>query len=270
MPVGSLPDKHAASSSTGAERARVDAAYERQAPRRSRLWYVIARATMGFVARSYSSVHVEGSESLPAGPVLLCFSHQCWIDPMYVLAAVPHGPRVYFFGPQEGDMRRGLRNRLMRSFGLVIPFAPGARGLLAATHRSVDLARGGATIAIAGEGRIHSGESYLLPLKEGAAYIALRAGIPLVPVAINGTGWVGFRRRVRVRFGAAIAVPREPMRRPAPEQVAALTGQAFESLAALVQDFGDQRPSGRVGRWLTELFNHWPDGHRPEPGTPLP
>jgi 1-acyl-sn-glycerol-3-phosphate acyltransferase len=153
----------------------------------------------------------------------------------------------------------------MRAFGLVIPFAPGARGLLAATHRSVDLARGGASIAIAGEGRIHCGESSLLPLKDGAAYIALRAGIPLVPVAVNGTGWLGFRRRVRVRFGAPIPVASDPSRRPAPEEVAALTAEAFRSLEALVQGFGDQRPPGRIGRWLTELFNEWPDRRRPEP-----
>lgn len=245
------------------ERTRKDAAFQQQAPRRSPFWYLIARVSLRIVARSYSSIQVEGAELRPSGPALYCFSHQCWIDPMYVLAVLPRKPRLYFFGPQENDMRRGIRNRLMRLFGLVIPFAPGARGLLAATHRSVDLARGGASIAIAGEGRIHCGESALLPLKEGAAYIALRAGIPLVPVAINGTGWLGFRRRVRVRFGKPIQVAQEPVRRPTSEEVEALTLRAFESLSELVGDFGEQPPSGPIGRWLTELFNEWPERHRP-------
>jgi len=59
----------------------------------------------------------------------------------------------------------------------------------------------GAVVAIAGEGRIHARESELLPLSEGAAYFALRSGIPLVPIAINGTSWLRFSGRVRVRVG---------------------------------------------------------------------
>jgi hypothetical protein len=31
----------------------------------------------------------------------------------------------------------------------------------------------------------------------------------------------------------------------------------------MVADFPDQPRPGRVGRWLTELFNDWPDGSRP-------
>jgi 1-acyl-sn-glycerol-3-phosphate acyltransferase len=185
---------------------------------------------------------------------------------MYVLGVLPKARRVYFFGPEEKDMRRGARNRLMRWFGLVIPFAPGARGLLAATHRAAELARAGACIAIAGEGRIHSGETIVLPLKEGPAYIALRAGTPLVPIAVNGTGWLGFRRRVRVRFGPPIHLVSDVPGRPKAEEVADLTEQAQRSLDGLVRGFGDQPRPGALGRWLTELFNDWPGGVRPPSG----
>ena len=263
MPGDPSPGKHAASAIAAAERTRKDAAFQVQAPRRPLRWYRLARASLKLAAYCYSSVEVEGRELIPPGPVLYCFSHQSWIDPMYVISVLPGSPRLYFFGPQENDMRRGVRNRLMRWFGLVIPFAPGSRGLLAATHRSVELATTGASIAIAGEGRIHCGESCLLPLKEGAAYIALRARIPLVPMAINGTSWLGFRRRVRVRLGNAIEPSQATAGRPDAAEVAALTAKASESLLDLVADFGDRRAPGPVGRWLTELFNEWPDGRRP-------
>jgi 1-acyl-sn-glycerol-3-phosphate acyltransferase len=270
MPGDPSPGKHAASATAAAERSRKDAAFQVQAPRRPLRRYLLARAFLKLAAYAYSSVEVEGRERIPPGPVLYCFSHQSWIDPMYVMAVLPSSPRLYFFGPQENDMRRGFRNRLMRWFGLVIPFAPGARGLIAATHRSVDLTTAGASIAIAGEGRIHCGESRLLPLKEGAAYIALRAGIPLVPMAINGTSWLGFRRRIRVRFGDAIEPSQATADRPDGDEVAALTAKAFESLHDLVADFRDRRPPGPAGRWLTELFNEWPDGRRPtSPTSPM-
>jgi 1-acyl-sn-glycerol-3-phosphate acyltransferase len=47
-------------------------------------------------------------------------------------------------------------------------------------------------------GRSHDG--VLQPFKEGAAYIAIRAGVPAVPVAIIGT------RRI-LPFGSGVVVP---------------------------------------------------------------
>lgn len=267
MSGDSLLQEQASSATGPAGRPRRDALFEAQAPERPFVLYVVARSFARAVARCYSSVQVEGLERLPKSPVLYCFSHQCWIDPMYVLAAMPGRPRVYFFGPAEEDMRRGVRNRLMRWFGLVIPFAPSSRSLIAATHRSATLATRGASIAIFGEGRIHCGESVVLPLKEGAAYIALRAGIPLVPVAINGTGWLGFRRRVRVRFGEAIEADPSTPGRPRADEVGVLTSRAQQALEGLVGGFDDRPPSGRTGRWLTELFNDWPGGSRPPCGS---
>jgi 1-acyl-sn-glycerol-3-phosphate acyltransferase len=218
---------------------------------------------LGIVARSYSQVRVEGLDRLPGTAAVLCFSHQNWIDPLYVLCALPARPRIHFFGPEQPDMRVGTRNRLMRWAGLVVPFRPGRRGLVAAMARASSLAKAGNSIAIAGEGRIHCGEGTILPLRDGAAYLSLRAGIPLVPVAINGTGWLGFRRVVRVRLGPPLEVAPATTGRPAPGEIAHLSERAQAALQGLVSDFPAQISPGPVGRWLTELFNSWPEGSRP-------
>ena len=65
----------------------------------------------------------------------------------------------------------------------------------------------GGVVAIAGEGRIQPFESHLRPLNEGAAYFALRERVPLVPIAIHGTSWLGFGRRVTVRDRRAARRP---------------------------------------------------------------
>ena len=117
-------------------------------------------------------------------------------------------------------------------------------------------------MAIAGEGRIHAGEGVVLPLHDGPAYLSLRAGVPIIPVAINGTMWLGFRRVVRVRFGFPIVSETKPGR-PNDGQVSRLTAQTQSALEKLVADFPDQPGPGMVGRWLTELFNDWPEGSRP-------
>ena len=234
-----------------------------QAPARSPRRYRAVRVFLGLVARLYSSVRVEGLERLPAGASVLCFTHQNWADPLYMLAVMPGRPRAYFFGPEQEEMRRGFRNRMMRWGGLVVPYRPGKRGLLAATARVESLLGQGAVVAIAGEGQIHSGESVVLPLRDGPAYLSLRAGVPLVPIAINGTSWLGFRRVVRVRVGLSIEVSSRTAARPSPQEVARLTEQTQSALETLVADFPDQRRPGSFGRWLTELFNDWPDGARP-------
>jgi 1-acyl-sn-glycerol-3-phosphate acyltransferase len=201
-------------------------------------------------------------ERLPHGPSILCFTHESWADPFYVFAAIPSRPRLYFFGPEQEEMRRGFRNRVMRWAGVVVPYRPGKRGLVAATARAESLLCAGAVVAIAGEGRIHAGEGVVLPLRQGPAYLALRAGVPIVPMAINGTTWLGFRRVVRVRVGLPIEAAAMPAK-PRADHVARLTEQAQSALETLVSDFPEQPRPGPVGRWLTELFNDWPEGSRP-------
>lgn len=151
---------------------------------------------------------------------------------------------------------------MMRWSGAVIPYRPGKRGLVAATRKAVSVLRAGSPVAIAGEGRIHSGEGVVLPLRYGSAYLALMAGVPLVPVAINGTGWLGFRRTVRVRVGVPI-VHESATTRPTEEAMHNLTSEAQAALELLVQGFPDRPKPGFVGRLITELFNDWPGGARP-------
>jgi 1-acyl-sn-glycerol-3-phosphate acyltransferase len=238
-----------------------------QAPARSTHRYSAVRILLGLVARAYSKVRIEGMDRLPPGPSILCFTHENWADPFYVMAAVPGRPRIYFFGPEQEEMRRGFRNRMMRWGGVVIPFRPGKRGLVAATARAEALLCTGVAVAIAGEGRIHAGEATVLPLRHGPAYLSLRAGVPIVPVAINGTTWLGFRRVVRIRVGLPIDPGTRPNHAHA-EEVAGLTALTQKALEALVADFPDQPRPGMVGRWFTELFNDWPEGSRPSVGSP--
>ena len=103
----------------------------------------------------------------------------------------------------------GGRNRLMFWTGTAIPYKPGKNDLLEATRR-VGAVIGERRRSSRSPGRAGStpARRELLPLSEGAAYFALRSGVPLVPIAINGTSWLRFGGRVRVRVGEPIAVER--------------------------------------------------------------
>jgi 1-acyl-sn-glycerol-3-phosphate acyltransferase len=218
-------------------------------------WRAFARLVVG----SYMRVRIEGQERLPKTPVVLCFNHLNWVDPIVLMAALPWRPRFAVFGPKEEDMTDGGRNHLMRWTGLPVPYKPGKNDLLDTARRVQAVFDAGWSLAIAGEGRIHRGERELLPLNDGPAYFALRAGVPIVPLAINGTSWLAFGRRIRIRYGDPIPVSGRPTR----EAVDALTAQVSDALRALVADYPDPPPPGRFGRWFTERFNDWPGGVRP-------
>jgi 1-acyl-sn-glycerol-3-phosphate acyltransferase len=227
-------------------------------PIRRTIRYWLARLVAAVLTRAYLRLRLDDRDRLPPGPAIYCFNHLSWADPFVLMATLPLRPRLWFFGPKEEDMAVGGRNRLMTWTGTTIPYKPAKNDLLDATRRVGAVVATGAVVAIAGEGRIHAGESDLLPLSEGAAYFALRSGIPLVPIAIAGTSWLRFGGRVRVRVGEPIPMAGRPTREAVDEATAAL----WRALHELVADAPDLPPPGPLGRWLTELFNDWPEGSR--------
>jgi 1-acyl-sn-glycerol-3-phosphate acyltransferase len=222
----------------------------------------LVRAFCKIVFNALFDVRVEGADHWARRPVIYCANHLNWTDPMVLLAVLPGRPKFAMFGPKEADMTTGARNRLITWAGFGIPYRPAKTDLLETTRRVQGVLADGWVMVIMGEGRIHRGERELLPLADGTAFFALRAQVPVVPVAINGTSWLGFRRRIRVRVGEPII----PGPRANREAVDELTARTADALKCLVADFPDPQEPGPAGRWLTELFNDWPEGARPDPG----
>ena len=110
------------------------------------------------------------------------------------------------------------------------------------------LARGG-IVLIFPEGRYSRGRE-LRPLREGVGHFALQAGVPVVPVALEGVDRLRLRGRVRISIGRPV-YPDPPRWWSAQRRVT----RTVESVRrAILRAFGREsapRRPGRFRRWLT-------------------
>jgi 1-acyl-sn-glycerol-3-phosphate acyltransferase len=231
------------------------------------LRYGFIRHGLRLLVSCFVRVRIENRALIPPeGPFVLCFSHPNWLDPLLVVGFWPDRRWVYIFGPKELDMSRGWRNRLITWGRIGVPFKPSKQELLKTTKRALSVLDKGHVLAVAGEGRLSDREGAIVPLEDGPAYIALRRGVPIVPMAVIGTRWLSFGKTIRLRFGEPVLTQG---RRADRETVAAVTVELTRALEAQLVGVTEDPPPGRFWRWLTDVFNERPwldDPPRDGPG----
>ena len=186
----------------------VSAARRRQATGRRRSWLVAASRPFGRVLfRSLFQVTVTGTEHVPLdGAVLLAGNHTGFLD----------GPLVYAFAPRSASFLAKSElfvGPLARALGWLgqIPVHRGQpdRAALAAGLAVLDR---GEAMGVFPEGT--RGAGTLQAFSDGLAYLALRSGAPVVPLAVIGTAEAmpkghrlpRFRAPVQLAFGPALHV----------------------------------------------------------------
>lgn len=229
-----------------------------------RLVRLIARAaTLGW----FRAVEVTGLERIPrTGPVLLVANHHGgFVDPALLVATVPRPVRFIAMA----SLFRILPLRPLLAFAGAIPVhrAQDAEGDGAGTRRNVDTfaacfahLREGGAIGIFPEGEA-SDEAHLLPIRTGAARIALGAhsrgamGLRIVPVGLISEDKQRARSRAYVRIGEPIEMDSDLATNPAVppdetdrEAVAALTSTIEARLTDAAIDFrsAEQRSALRL------------------------
>ena len=157
----------------------------------------------GTLLRSWFRISVRGREHMPAdGPAILCMNHESWLDiPVAVIAS---HRRISFMAKQE-LFRSRLGGFFLHEMG-GFRVDRDAFDLKAIRLALTVLARG-EVLGMYPEGTRKPG--VLLPFLPGAAWLALRTGAPLVPMAIRGTE-VAWPRGQRVPKRVPIEVVLDP------------------------------------------------------------
>ena len=170
----------------------------------------IFRGLARLISRALLRVSVNGGENVPrSGGVLLCMNHIGDADAVVVVGFVPRP--LAGIGKVE-ILEWPLIGWIARIYGmLAVHRGEPDRATLRA---ALEVLRAGGALAIAPEGR-ESPTGALILAKDGAAFLALHSGVPIVPVALMGTAWRDilaawrrFRRApVTLTFGLSFYLP---------------------------------------------------------------
>jgi 1-acyl-sn-glycerol-3-phosphate acyltransferase len=146
-----------------------------------RVW-AIGRCTIQPVTIAFTRLKVYGKERVPTeGGLVIASNHFSWIDPPALGAACPR--TIYYMAKVEAHRVPGL-GQLIRAFGTFSVRRGESDRHAVRTMRGV--VREGLALGLFVEGtRQRSGVPG--PVQAGAAMVALQEGVPVIPVAINGS-----------------------------------------------------------------------------------
>jgi 1-acyl-sn-glycerol-3-phosphate acyltransferase len=204
----------------------------------SRILYRLMRLLVSGFTRVYTRMTIDGRDRLPAeGGYVLAPVHRSYIDTPICGCVTKR--RLRFMGKDTMWKHRPL-GWLFSALGSF----PVTRGTAdrEALKRSVEVLAGGEPLVLYPEGERKDGP-VVQPLFDGAAFVAARAGVPIVPVGIGGSADVMPRhakfvypRKVHVVIGEPFRVEVGDSGRASRRAI----GEATERLHGEIQSLFDQ------------------------------
>jgi 1-acyl-sn-glycerol-3-phosphate acyltransferase len=199
----------------------------------------VSKAIAGPVLRWWYHMRIEGSEHVPAtGPVIVAANHRSMLDIPVLVIACPR--RIVFMAKIEL-----YRNAVLRRLWFELGGFPVRRSIadLRATDMSLAVLEQHGALGLFPEGtRSFTGE--MLPFLQGAAWMALATGAPIVPCGISGTlkgkrtrgdqPRARLRRQVTVAFGPPVRTDPEADPAIRREKALQVTHKLLEDVTGLL------------------------------------
>ena len=175
-------------------------------------FYFGARALVRPLVKLFWNPRFTGLENIPReGGFIIASNHLANIDSFILPVALPR--QIRFVAKDTLWMQKGLRGHILRWFFDAVGSVPVDRDALSsgkgALQAGLEILRQGSGFAIYPEGT-RSKDGLLHPGKQGAAWLAVESGCPVIPVGLKGTQHLLTRRGLRergivtVRVGAPI------------------------------------------------------------------
>jgi 1-acyl-sn-glycerol-3-phosphate acyltransferase len=207
------------------------------------LYWAGINGVMFFVRCVGVRVHVKGTERIPPGPCIFAANHTSSADAPAVVWSIPRRIAVL--------LKRSLfAYPIVGQAFYLAQFIPVDRfdreSAIVSMEKATDAIRAGQSFLIYPEGT-RSNDGRLQELKKGTAVMAIKAGVPIVPIACSGAHRVMEKRSLSIKPGDILVEFLEPIdaSQYTFEQRDALTTRLHDELAAGLPP--DQRPLGFPG-----------------------
>ena len=191
------------------------------------------RAVFGPVLSTAFRLKTVGAENVPkTGAAILAANHASFLDP--ILISIPAKRPVRFLVSNQFYRDRRL-HALLRWLG-TIPVG-GDAGVVRSFRRVAEVVEHGRLLGIFPEGGL-TRDGSVKPFLAGSAVLAMRLGVPIVPIHVHGTfdalpryaKWPRFVP-VTLHIGERLDVAQRS--KPSSEEIAALTESIRSSIASL-------------------------------------
>ncbi len=148
----------------------------------SRAFYQSVRFLVTAILKSYCRMSMSGRENIPAsGPFVLAPVHRSFIDTPIASGCTRR--RMRFMG-KDSMWKKKPFGWTLSALG-AFPVTRGSADR-EAIMRAIAVLESGEPLVLFPEGERKSGPT-VQPLRDGAAYVACKAGVPIVPVGIGGS-----------------------------------------------------------------------------------
>ncbi len=151
--------------------------------------YRVLKLLLAAIFRVVWRPTITGVENIPRrGPLILASNHLSFMDSMVIPVAVPR--QVAFLAKSDYFTGTGFKGALSRAwftfFGMIPVDRDDSRSAQQSLEAALEVLGSGGAFGIYPEGT-RSLDGRLYRGRTGVGYLALTAGVPVVPVALSGT-----------------------------------------------------------------------------------
>ncbi|HCO62236.1 MAG TPA: 1-acyl-sn-glycerol-3-phosphate acyltransferase [Clostridiales bacterium] len=189
-------------------------------------WYAVLQAFIWVFMKIFHPWQATGLENLPEGGVMMCGNHTTIGDPFYVVCSLGFKKQTHIMAKNE-LMEIPVLGWLLKKSG-IIGVRRGEADVKAIKECMKHLKDGRRLLLFPEGTRVREGEES--HAHTGAAMLATRTGVPLLPIYIQPEKKLF--RKVKVVFGEPY-YPRFEGRKPTPEEYQKIADDLMDRIRAL-------------------------------------
>ena len=204
------------------------------------IYWAGVKGVMFFVRAAGIKVRVQGMERIPPGVCLFVANHTSSVDAPAVVGAIPRRIAVLL---KQSLFRWPIVGQAFRSAHFIPVNRSAHESAVASVEKATEAMRAGQSFLIYPEGT-RSPDGRLQRFKKGAVVMAIKAGVPIVPMVCSGAHRVMEKRSLIIRPGEIVIefLPPIDAAKYSPDERDVLNDYVHGVMAAALPR--EQRPNG--------------------------